>query len=105
MNKMTYIQSLRYDLPTILSPASVFNRIICIFELAPPGADASTFSTLFHTLNTDPLRTWNVRDLSPTSHCKPTAIFLQFPFLQKIKILNYLTARILKDINIKLSNC
>jgi hypothetical protein len=42
MNKMTYIQSLRYDLPTILSPASVFNRIICIFELAPPGADAST---------------------------------------------------------------
>ena len=71
------------DLPTILCPQSVLRRMICIFEVFPPGIAASTLSTLLHTLKTEPLRMWKVRVLKPISHGSPKLAFLQLPLLQR----------------------
>lgn len=73
--------------PTILDPSLFLQRTICTLELAP-GWPAKTFSTLLHTLRTDPLSMWNVRCRLPTSQLRPTAVRLQLPFLIKKKTLN-----------------
>lgn len=68
------------NLPTILCPSSVLKRTICILTLVPL-TEASTPSTLVHTLRTEPQRTKYVLQRSPISHCNPTEAFLQFPRL------------------------
>lgn len=85
--KRTELFRLVCYLPTILIPSTVFKRTTCSLEAWPVFA-AKTFSTLLHTLKTDPAKMLYVRRLRPTSQSRPRVTFLQFPRL-KGKITQY----------------